>query len=147
MHANGSSARLTIGEFAAATQLSPKALRLYEEQSILRPAMVDAGNGYRYYRREQVASGRLVRVLREMELPLAQIAQVIAAEQGHARLLLREYSLDGERRFDLTVRYRDYFRNPLQRLIGFVRTAAFAARAGELTGYDVADAGAVRHAP
>jgi len=50
-------------------------------------------------------------------------------------------------RFDLAVRYRDYFRNPLQRLIGFVRTAAFAARAGELTGYDVADAGAVRHAP
>jgi DNA-binding transcriptional MerR regulator len=110
MSANGSSVRLTIGEFAAATQLSPKALRLYEEQSILRPAMVDASNGYRYYRRDQVASGRLVRVLREMELPLAQIGQVISADRAQAALLLREYSLDGERRF---ARQKRAFQNAL----------------------------------
>jgi len=50
-------------------------------------------------------------------------------------------------RFDLTVRHRDYFRPPLQALLGFLRTEAFAARAREFGGYDIADAGAVRHAP
>jgi putative molybdopterin biosynthesis protein len=50
-------------------------------------------------------------------------------------------------RFDLAVRQRDYFRPPLQSLFGFLRSAAFASRARELGGYDIADAGAVRHAP
>ena len=50
-------------------------------------------------------------------------------------------------RFDITVRRRDYFRPPLQALLGFVRTEAFMARARELGGYDIADAGAVRYAP
>jgi molybdate-binding protein len=50
-------------------------------------------------------------------------------------------------RFDLTVRHRDYFHPPLQVFLDFLRGEAFAARARELGGYDVADAGAVRHAP
>jgi excisionase family DNA binding protein len=50
-------------------------------------------------------------------------------------------------RFDLAVRQRDYFRAPLQSFFGFVRSEAFAARARELGGYDIADAGTVRHAP
>jgi len=50
-------------------------------------------------------------------------------------------------RFDLMVRYRDYFRPPLQAFFRFVRSEAFAARAHEFGGYDVGDAGTVRHAP
>jgi len=50
-------------------------------------------------------------------------------------------------RFDVTVRQRDYFRPPLQAFLGFLRTEAFSARARELGGYDVSDAGAVRYAP
>jgi putative molybdopterin biosynthesis protein len=50
-------------------------------------------------------------------------------------------------RFDLVVRQRDYFHPPLQSLFGFVRAAAFATRARELGGYDITDAGTVRHAP
>jgi excisionase family DNA binding protein len=46
--------------------------------------------------------------------------------------------------FDLVMRQRDYFRPPLQAVIRFLRTEAFAARAEELGGYDVSDAGAVR---
>ncbi|HEY6995129.1 MAG TPA: helix-turn-helix transcriptional regulator [Xanthobacteraceae bacterium] len=47
-------------------------------------------------------------------------------------------------RFDLALRQRDYFRPPLQALFRFVRTAAFRERAGELSGYDVSQAGDVR---
>lgn len=46
--------------------------------------------------------------------------------------------------FDLVMRQRDYFRPPLQAVIRFLRAEAFAARAEELGGYDVSDAGAVR---
>ena len=99
MNTDASTSLLTIGEFAAATQLSPKALRLYDEQRILAPAHVDAVNSYRYYRRDQVAVGRLIRVLRDMELPLAQVGGIVAADEGRAAMLLREYSVEGERRF------------------------------------------------
>jgi len=46
--------------------------------------------------------------------------------------------------FDLIMRQRDYFRGPLQSLIGFLRTDAFTAHAGELGGYDTSAAGTVR---
>jgi excisionase family DNA binding protein len=47
-------------------------------------------------------------------------------------------------RFDLAMRQRDYFHAPLQALIRFLRSEAFSARAQEMTGYDVSQAGAVR---
>jgi DNA-binding transcriptional MerR regulator len=84
-----SSRLLSIGEFAAATQLSSKALRLYDEQKILPPAHIDSANGYRFYRAEQVAQGRLVRTLRDMGLSLMEIASVLGStvpEIGLSRL-------------------------------------------------------------
>jgi putative molybdopterin biosynthesis protein len=50
-------------------------------------------------------------------------------------------------RFDLVVRQADYFRRPMQALMDFMRSPAMAARAQELRGYDLKDAGAVRSAP
>ena len=50
-------------------------------------------------------------------------------------------------RFDVAMRQRDYFRPPLQAFLGFLRHRCLLSRAGELGGYDVSDAGAVRHAP
>lgn len=48
-------------------------------------------------------------------------------------------------RFDLAMRRRDYFEPPLQKLLAFTRTPAFAIKAGELGGYDVAGCGQVRY--
>jgi DNA-binding transcriptional MerR regulator len=73
---------LAIGEFAAATQLSQKALRIYDEQRLLPPARIDTVTGYRYYSSDQVALGRLVRTLREMNLSLTDIANVVATKDG-----------------------------------------------------------------
>jgi excisionase family DNA binding protein len=47
-------------------------------------------------------------------------------------------------RFDLVLRQRDYFLPAPQALFSFLRSAAFRARAAELGGYDVDDAGEVR---
>jgi DNA-binding transcriptional MerR regulator len=89
---------LSIGEFAAATQLTPKALRLYDDQGLLRPARTSA-SGYRVYGIEQVAVGRLIRALRDMNLSLAQIANVLEAQQLQSELLLREYLMEAEQRY------------------------------------------------
>jgi DNA-binding transcriptional MerR regulator len=89
---------MAIGEFAAATQLSPKALRLYDEQGFLLPAQIDTANGYRYYRSDQVHSGRLIRTLREMGLPLADISIVVAADNLKAEQVLRRLAKEQERR-------------------------------------------------
>ncbi len=45
--------------------------------------------------------------------------------------------------FDLVMRRRDYFEAPLQRLLAFARSAAFAAEAERLGGYDLESAGLV----
>ncbi|WP_243726645.1 MerR family transcriptional regulator [Actinocrispum wychmicini] len=64
---------LSIGEFARATGLTPKALRLYDELALLAPARVDPVSGYRYYQPEQLDQARLVAWLRRIGLPLARI--------------------------------------------------------------------------
>jgi len=47
--------------------------------------------------------------------------------------------------FDLALRQRDYFMPGPQALFRFLREAAFQEHAAELTGYDVTEAGTVRH--
>ncbi|WP_169978232.1 MerR family transcriptional regulator [Microbispora sp. H10836] len=67
---------LTIGTFARAARLSPKALRLYDELGLLRPAAVDGESGYRYYDPGQLEQARLIAWLRRLGMPLARIRQV-----------------------------------------------------------------------
>jgi PPM family protein phosphatase len=67
---------LTIGAFARASRLSPKALRLYDELGLLRPARVDPGSGYRYYHPDQLDRARLVAWLRRLGMPLTRIRAV-----------------------------------------------------------------------
>jgi hypothetical protein len=46
--------------------------------------------------------------------------------------------------FDLVMRQRDYFRPALQTLLKFLRSDELSARAQEMGGYDLRDAGGVR---
>jgi DNA-binding transcriptional MerR regulator len=69
---------MTIGEFAARTRLSAKALRLYDELNLVVPARVDPGSGYRFYTADQVEQARLVADLRRADMPLALISSVLA---------------------------------------------------------------------
>jgi DNA-binding transcriptional MerR regulator len=90
---------LSIGEFAAATQLTPKALRLYDEQGLMRPASTDGANGYRYYSVEQVSTARLIRALRGMGVALSQIATVVTLDRKQGEMLLRELSKEIDQRY------------------------------------------------
>ncbi|WP_149549799.1 MerR family transcriptional regulator [Streptomyces marokkonensis] len=82
---------LTIGAFAKACRLSPKALRLYDELDLLRPARVDPDTGYRYYAAEQLEQARLVAWLRRLGMPLAEIRRVRSLDDGAAAAEIRAY--------------------------------------------------------
>lgn len=79
---------LSIGRFAAASGLSRKALRLYAELGLLAPAHTDRWTGYRYYGPEQLSAARLIRLMREMEMPLGDIRRVLAAGPEEAARLI-----------------------------------------------------------
>lgn len=66
-------ARLSIGEFAHESRLTPKALRLYDELGLLPPAQVDPRSGYRSYDPAQLERARLVAALRGLGMLLARI--------------------------------------------------------------------------
>ena len=89
--------RLTIGELARLSGLTVKALRHYDETKVLRPSEVDPLTGYRRYTHEQVAAALLVRRLRELEIPIAEITRVQAGG-ATAREALAEHLAALERR-------------------------------------------------
>lgn len=79
---------LTISVFGRRVGLTPSALRFYDDCGVLRPAWVDESTGYRYYASGQEARGRLLRDLRAVDLPLAQVRTVLdGPPQDSARIL------------------------------------------------------------
>ncbi|WP_431314744.1 MerR family transcriptional regulator [Streptomyces murinus] len=104
---------LTIGAFAARARLSAKALRLYDRLGLLAPAYVDESSGYRYYRATQVERARLVALLRQLDMPLARIAEVAGAEGTAAARLLDAYWADVEARMAGQRTLAEYLRGRL----------------------------------
>ncbi|MER5436567.1 MerR family transcriptional regulator [Streptomyces sp. NPDC002588] len=105
---------LTIGAFAARARLSAKALRLYDRLGLLAPAHVDDASGYRYYRAGQVDRARLVALLRQLDMPLARIAEVVdAAGTDRAGELLAAYWTGVETRFAAQRTLAGYLRGRL----------------------------------
>lgn len=76
--------RMSIGAFARASRLSPKALRLYDELGLLAPAYVDPHTGYRFYEPAQLERALLVAWLRRLGMPLARIREVCALDGPRA---------------------------------------------------------------
>jgi DNA-binding transcriptional MerR regulator len=78
-----------IGRFARLTKLTVKALRLYDELGVLRPAVVDFKTGYRYYSLDQIAVARRIHLLRSLAMPLAEIRALLnEPDQDAARTRL-----------------------------------------------------------
>jgi DNA-binding transcriptional MerR regulator len=68
---------LSIGTFATVAGVSIPTLRHYDEIGLFKPAVVDPDTSYRYYRRDQLRTARLIRTLRKVELPLATIREIV----------------------------------------------------------------------
>lgn len=68
---------MLIGEIAEFFGVSRKALRLYEKKGILKPAKVDAENGYRYYSAEQIQQLNALLELKTLGFSLDEIKTVM----------------------------------------------------------------------
>ena len=99
---------ISIGEFARRSRLSLKALRLYDERGVLVPARVDQASGYRYYDTAQLDQARLVVMLRELQLPLKAVKQLLACDPADAATRIAEHWSDVEAAHDARRDLADY---------------------------------------
>jgi DNA-binding transcriptional MerR regulator len=105
---------MQIGRFSRLTGLTVKALRHYDELGLLRPAGIDPESGYRSYEPEQAERAETIRMLRQLEVPLDDIARVLDSDDPalHKRLLVDRQRRTAERQVQLT-----WIRQRLQSLI------------------------------
>jgi DNA-binding transcriptional MerR regulator len=106
-------AEISIGEFARRSRLSVKALRLYDEREVLVPARVDEASGYRYYDTGQLEEARLVAMLRQLDMPLAAIRELLACDPGDAAARIAAHWRDVESVHDGRRELADYLVNQL----------------------------------
>ena len=82
-----------IGMFAAMNRVTVKALRFYEEQGLLLPAYIDAENGYRYYKLNQMATMHQISALKQAGFTLEEIVRINNGEDEEALLLKKKSEL------------------------------------------------------
>jgi DNA-binding transcriptional MerR regulator len=85
---------ITVGQFATITHLSVKTLRYYHEVGLLPPSHIDEHSGYRHYSLDQVANAGLIRRLRNLRMPIADIRAVLVAPTRSERDELLRAHLD-----------------------------------------------------
>jgi DNA-binding transcriptional MerR regulator len=95
MESLDTSSLMPIGRFSRLTGLTVKALRHYDELGLLRPAAVDPETGYRSYSTDQVGRAEWIRTLRLLELPLDDIATILATDDATT---LKRLLVDQQRR-------------------------------------------------
>lgn len=88
---------MSIGEFASRSQLSAKALRLYDELGLLPPAQVDEDSGYRFYEPGQLEQARLIAALRQLQMSLAEIKAILAVPRPEGAQRLRAFWAEAQR--------------------------------------------------
>jgi DNA-binding transcriptional MerR regulator/effector-binding domain-containing protein len=79
------SVSVPIGEFSRLTHLSVKTLHHYHDIGLLEPARIDPSSGYRRYETAQVRTAQLIRRLRELDMPLPQVRELVEAPDPDTR--------------------------------------------------------------
>jgi DNA-binding transcriptional MerR regulator len=87
---------ISIGEFARRARLSVKALRLYDELDVLVPARVDIASGYRYYDVAQLEQARLIAILRQLDVRLTTVKELLACDPADAAQRITAYWQEAE---------------------------------------------------
>lgn len=85
-----------LKDFARITNLSRKALLLYEKKGLLIPEQVDEKTGYRYYNYNQIRRASQIAFLRNMEIPLDYMASIL-----DGRMTLKQYFESNRMRMEL----------------------------------------------
>jgi DNA-binding transcriptional MerR regulator len=74
--------KVTIGDFSRASHLSVKTLRHYHDVGLLEPSEVDPDNGYRYYSEQQIVLAQVIRRLRSLQMPVAEVKSVLSTSDA-----------------------------------------------------------------
>ena len=82
-----------IGMFAAMNRVTVKTLRFYEEQGLLRPALIHPETGYRYYTLSQMAVLHQITALKMAGFTLEDIARINAGADEQELLLKKKAEL------------------------------------------------------
>ena len=106
-----------ISAFSRLGRISVKALRIYDQRNLLKPAQVDADTGYRYYSITQLPRLHRILGLKALGLSLEQIGQLLnenlSPEQMQAMLKLKQTELqqqllEGQQRLQAVEAYLNY---------------------------------------
>jgi len=116
----------SIGEFSKITGLTVKTLRFYHEQGLLAPSLVDPQTGYRYYDAAKAETARTIARLRELEFPLADIAEMLAQHDDETDIL--EYLARHRQSIEASLRRRRQIAASLDQIIAHQTKARDAMR-------------------
>lgn len=72
---------LRIGEVARRSGLSVKTIRFYCDQGLLKPSGRSSG-GYRLFCTENIAELEIIRALRAMDVPIAELARILEVRRS-----------------------------------------------------------------
>jgi len=101
---------MSVGQFAKASRLSLKALRLYDRKDLLKPHRIDVHTGYRYYDEGQLERARMILLLRSIDMPLDKIKEVLAVPKATSSNLVEHYWGEVEARIQHGRRVVDYIK-------------------------------------
>ena len=91
--------KMRIGEFAAFSDASIRALRLYDRMGLLKPSHVDSETGYRYYLPEQLQTLNTIISFKKVGFSLKEIKDVLSVRPDRNTVvrLLRAKQRENER--------------------------------------------------
>ena len=78
---------LKIGELAAISGVSVKALRVYEKKKVIIPVEVDEETGYRYYSADQLKQVEALLELQDMGFSLNEISKLLSGTCSRDEML------------------------------------------------------------
>ena len=91
---------MKINEVEAAVGVTKKNIRFYEEEGLIRPGR-EPGNGYRSYSQADVERLRRIKLLRKLDVPLADIREMLEGQRTLAEGMAQQLERLSTRRKDL----------------------------------------------
>ena len=91
---------MKINEVEAAVGVTKKNIRFYEEEGLISPSR-EPGNGYRSYSQADVERLRRIKLLRKLDVPLAEIREMLEGQSTLAEGMNRQLERLSTRRKDL----------------------------------------------
>ena len=91
---------MKINEVEAAVGVTKKNIRFYEEEGLISPSR-EPGNGYRSYSQADVERLRRIKLLRKLDVPLADIREMLAGQKTLAEGMAQQLERLSTRRKDL----------------------------------------------